>query len=163
MENNIFVKLAKTKCNPDVEPKLQTKEHERTTTTFNLTHTIYNPITGIIPTKVSCTSDLILDKDKTLNKTELANLISTKDSERKTQDVQYKPIKTKIISVTTPQAQAQGQGQGQGQGQAQVNRTNYIETFEDMKRGSSKPDNTVLPKKNFNNILDGLKDLGIIK
>ena len=153
MENNIFVKLNKTKCNPDVELKLQTKEQERTTSTFNLTHTIYNPITGIIPSKVASTTDLILDKDKILNKTELANLISSKDSERKTQDAQYKPIKTKIISVPPPQNKPQ----------SQVNRTNYIETFEDMKRVSSKPTNPVLPKKNFDNILDGLKDLGIIK
>lgn len=140
MNNNIFIK--KGKYNPDVIDKVKIVDEERLNTNFELTKTIYNPITGIVPNKIKDTKDLILKTDKSLSKMEIQNLIRQKEAERTNQDVEYKPVKTKIINE-------------------QQEKTNYIQTFEEMKQET----NVYQPKinQNYNNILLGLKDLGIIK
>jgi hypothetical protein len=148
MENNIFLKQKKDKYNPDIMNKFNTIDIERTLTEFNLSNTIYNPITGIIPNKINDSKDLVLQKDNILNKTDIMNMIKTKEAERISQDTEYKPLKTKVVNNNTSN-------------NTQTNvQNNYIGTFEDMKRGvvKQKPQD-----KNYNNILDGLKDLGIIK
>jgi hypothetical protein len=150
MENNIFLKQKKDKHNPDIMNKYNTVDTERAQTEFNLSNTIYNPITGIIPNKINDSKDLVLQKDNTLNKNDIMNMIKTKEAERILQDTEYKPLKTKVLNIAsqTPQNVQQNV------------QNNYIETFEDMKRGVVKPKSV---DKNYNNILDGLKDLGIIK
>lgn len=151
MENNIFLKMNKNKFNPDVEQKLKIKENERDSSKFELQTTIYNPITGIIPNRINSVKDLVLEKDTTLDKINIQKRISEKNNERELQNNSFKPNKTKVINNEVREiVKAQP-----------VNNTNYIETFEDMKRGSvntNKPPN----KKNYNNIMDGLKELGII-
>jgi hypothetical protein len=151
MENNIFLKMNKNKFNPDVEQKLKIKENERDSSKFELQTTIYNPITGIIPNRINSVKDLVLEKDTTLDKINIQKKISEKNNERELQNNSFKPTKTKVINNEVREiVKAQP-----------VNNTNYIETFEDMKRGSvntNKPPN----KKNYNNIMDGLKELGII-
>jgi hypothetical protein len=145
MENNIFVKK-KTKYNPDVEVNMKSKEDERNNMKFNLSTTIYNPITGIIPTKLNSSSDLVLPKEPNMN-TNIMNMLKMKENERKQQIEQIKPIQTKILN--------------NNQLVNGVGNNNYIETFTDMKSNSI---NTNQEKNNnYNNILDGLKDLGIIK
>ena len=149
MENNIFVKIKKDKFNPDVEKKLKVKEDERSNTTFELSTTIYNPITGIVPNKINSDKDLVLANNN--NKLNIQKLIAEKADERKNQDNIFKPIKTKVTNEPKKSVN--------------INRTNYIETFEDMKRGSSQVNNNKSHSQpnNYNNIFDGLKDLGIIK
>jgi hypothetical protein len=163
MENNIFIKMKKDKFNPDIEQKLKTKETERDGTKFELHTSIYNPITGVVPNKINSVKDLVLDKDTTLDKINIQKLISEKSAERVNQDNIYKPVKTKVINNVPIQQTNEIKEPRKSQ---PVNRTNYIETFEDMKRGShgiNKPSNSTPNKNNYNNILDGLKDLGIIK
>lgn len=143
MENNIFIKLKKDKYNPDIESKMKNVENERGTTKFNLSNTIYNPITGIIPSQVNNISDLVLEKDNSLCKNDIQQLILQKESERSNQDNIYKPVKTKVINNNTQNIS-----------------TNYIESFEDLKKDSINKQQT---NNNYCNILDGLKDLGIIK
>lgn len=162
MENNIFIKMKKDKFNPDVEQKLKTKENERDGTRFELQTSIYNPITGVVPNKINSVKDLVLEKDSTLDKTNIQKLISDKNAERFNQDNLYKPVKTKVVN-NIPVQQQTNEVREIVQG---VKRTNYIETFEDMKRGSygkNKIFEQDQNKNNYNNILDGLKDLGIIK
>ena len=95
-------------------------------------------------------------------------MIKNKEAERTSQDTEYKPLKTKVLNNTS-QANAQTNAQTNVQANAQTNaqanaqtnvQNNYIGTFDDMKRGvvKQKPND-----KNYNSILDGLKDLGIIK
>jgi hypothetical protein len=154
MENNIFIKMQRNKYNPDIENKLKGKEIERENTEFDLLKSIYNPITGIIPKEVKTNQDLILEKDLTYSSSDIKKLILEKENERIIQDSQYKPIKTKVIN-NTPENDNNI-------------KNNYIETFEDLKKSlnSNKKDLAITnntQNKNYDNILDGLKDLGIIK
>ena len=143
MNNNIFIKLNKKKYNPDIESKLNNINNERTQTNFILSKTIYNPITNIIPNQLNSQKDLVLQKDKCFNSVDIKTLINNKEVERDQQNKLYKPIKTKVINNTV-----------------QVS-DNYVKSYNELK-------NTDLPKNetdqhNYNNILEGLKDLGIIK
>jgi hypothetical protein len=149
MENNIFIKMKKDKFNPDIEQKLKIKETERDSAKFNLQNSIYNPITGIIPTKINSVKDLVLKKDISIDKINIQKLISDKNAERLNQDNTYKPIKTKIVNNITVQQTNE------------VNQNIKHSDFEDMKRNSEKNKNSG-QTHNYNNILDGLKDLGII-
>jgi hypothetical protein len=134
--------MKKDKYNPDVEQKMKTKENERDETKFNLSNTIYNPITGVVPKEIKDNKDLLLNKDKTLSKIEFANLINQKYKERKNQSEQLKPVKATIIN------------------QNENHTTQNIKSFEELKNTSSQKQ----PVKNeYNNILAGLKELGIIK
>ena len=164
MNNNIFIKMKKDKFNPDIEPKLKSKETERDNVTFELHNSIYNPITGVIPNKINSINDLVLEKDKSLDKVNIQKLISEKSKERINQDNIHKPVKTKIINNSPIQ---QTNKVNEPNKSYNVNRTNYIETFEDMKMSlNKKSEQTKIqpqPKNNYDNILDGLKDLGIIK
>ena len=144
MENNIFIKNKKGKYNPDIENKLQSKESERNATIFNLTNSIYNPVTGVVPSQISSMNDLVLQVDNPYTQNDIKNLIMNKELERQNQDTQFKPLQTKITPTTQ-----------------QTNKTNYIETYEELKKGSSNNNNQ--SKEKYNNILEGLKDLGIIK
>jgi hypothetical protein len=64
MNNNVFIKLNKKKFNPDIENKLNNLSNDRNDTKFILSKTIYNPITNIIPQKITCQNDLIIKKVK---------------------------------------------------------------------------------------------------
>jgi hypothetical protein len=154
MENNIFIKMKKEKFNPDVEPKLKNKEVERDSTKFEMSNVIYNPITGVIPEKINKISDLVICKDNTLDKVDIKKLIMDKEKERVAQDNKFKPVQTKVIN-NNPVIQTNKINSSQ----------NYIETYDELKRGSQIKSNQYLNNKdkNYDNILEGLKDLGIIK
>jgi len=146
MENNIFFKNKnKDKFNPDINNKLKTKEDERTENIFTSSKTIYNPITGVIPTNIKCANDLILKTEN--NKVDIKKLIMEKENERLSQDNLYKPVKTKTTNDTI------------------VNNSNknYIETFNELKRSTNTNNKENNNDSKYNNILEGLKDLGIIK
>jgi len=151
MNNNIFFKQKKEKYNPDIDDKMKEADNERNNTRFEQSNVIYNPITGVVPSKVSDVKDLTLQKDTSMNKSDIMNMIRMKEAERNNQDNEYKPVKTKIINNTIEKPKVQSEI-----------RTNYIETFEEMKHGGSRHKQPSTDK-NYNNILDGLKDLGILK
>lgn len=167
MENNIFMRLKKDKYNPDIEPKLKNKETERNNTKFNLSTNIYNPITGIIPNEINNSNDLILTNTNT--NVDFNQLIASKENERKQQMEQLKPIKTKVINNEHWQKKPLENNieiKTNEQIHDSINRTNYIETYEDLKRGSLNiihQQKTIKQNDNYNSILEGLKDLGIIK
>ena len=140
MENNIFIKMNKNKFNPDVEKKIKVEEFERTNTKYNMTNVIYNPITGVVPTNITSANDLMLNKDKSINSKEFNELLKAKERERQNIN-EINPVKTKVVSETP------------------INRTNYIETFEELRKPK------VQQKVNttgYNNIMDQLKSLGIL-
>ncbi len=168
MENNIFFKLKKEKFNPDIAPRLKNKEVERDNTKFDMTNLIYNPITGVVPDKITCQKDLVIGNDQSLDKVDIQRLINEKEKERYVQDNLYKPIQTKVIN-NNPASQSNrvsaNQPDNNSVQQTQTNRTNYIETYEELKRGSQYKNQQQSNNKgnNYDNILEGLKDLGIIK
>ena len=154
MENNIFFRQKKDKYNPDIGNKLNEKETERTNTNFMLSTTIYNPITGVVPTKITDTSDLILEKDNTISKSDIQKLILKKEEERLNQDNQFKPVTTKIINNNT---------NNEIQLQPTItkeNKINYISTYNELKNGTVKKQDNTSP--NQQKLIQGLKDLGII-
>ena len=114
MENNIFVKMRKDKFNPDIEPRLKNKEVERDNTRFEMSNLIYNPITGVVPVKITNVNDLVICKDESFDKINIQRLINEKEKERSIQDTQYKPVQTKVIN-NNPASQYQCQNQYQNQ------------------------------------------------
>ena len=159
MEKNIFIKTDK-KYNPDINDKITLKSNERNNTTFNLSTNIYNPITGVVPQTIKSNKDLILEKDKQISSTDIKTLILQKEQERLQQDSTLKPVKSKIITNSV-QSDIHNEPVCQ-QEKDQPDRTNYIKTFQDLKYGSNNNNKNTGTKK-YDNILDGLKDLGIIK
>ena len=145
MNDNIFIKLNKNKFNPDIEIKLNSLENERSNTKFNLNKQIYNPITNIIPQKINCQNDLILEKDNT--KIDIKSLVLKKENERNQQNDLFKPVKTKVINNSVENTNL-------------VSNNDYIKTYNELK---NEPTSNIPKQNNYDNILNGLKDLGIIK
>lgn len=154
MNNNIFIKLNKQKYNPDIEPKLNNLENERISTKFNLSKTIYNPITGVIPEKLNSQNDLFLQKDNL--KIDIKSLVLEKENERTYQDETFKPIKTKVINNIIQPSNNMIQNSSN-----QLRNNDYIKTYNELKN-ETQPKITT-NQNNYDNILIGLKDLGIIK
>lgn len=146
MNNNIFIKLNKKKYNPDIESKLSILDNERTNTKFNTSKVIYNPITGVIPEKLNSQSDLVLQRDKT--SIDIKSLVLQKENERIKQNELYKPIKTKVVNNSIQNSNKEDNNE-------------YIKTYNELKT-NSQPKHTI-NQNNYDNILVGLKDLGIIK
>jgi hypothetical protein len=140
MINNKFIRNKNNiehKFNPDILGKLENKDNERRTMKVDLSKTIYNPITNIIPQTVQKQSDLAISIDTT--KIDMAKRVAEQKLARENQDIQYKPIATNFMNSS-------------------IN-TN-IQTFDELK------ENTTKQKTNSNkyySVLDNLKDLGIIK
>jgi glutamate mutase epsilon subunit len=150
MNNNIFVKLNKKKYNPDIETKLNSLENERTQTKFDLNKIIYNPITGIIPQQINSQNDLIIEKETI--KSDIKSLVLEKENERQLQNSLFKPIKTKVISNNIDNSN-----------KICLDNSNndYLKTYNELKNGTQLINN--IKVNNYDNILTGLKELGIIK
>ena len=72
-----------------------------------------------------------------------------KENERSKQNELYKPVKTKIVNNPIQSSTVS------------VNNNDYIKTYNELKN-ENQPKNTT-NQNNYDNILIGLKDLGIIK
>lgn len=140
MINNKFIRNKNNinhKFNPDILGKLETKDNERRTMKVDLTKTIYNPITNVVPQTVQKQSDLAISIDT--SKIDMAKRVAEQKLARENQDIQYKPIATNFMNS---------------------NINTNIQTFDELK------ENTTKQKTNSNkyySVLDNLKDLGIIK
>jgi len=169
MNNNIFIKLNKNKYNPDIESKLDNITSERTQTKFNLSKTIYNPITGIIPDKLNSQNDLVLQKDN--NNIDFKSLILNKETERTQQNELYKPQKIKVINTiqnsnNTNNLVINTNSNSNTNNNNNTNSNNnceYIKTYNELKHGIIINNKSNSNQNNYDNILLGLKDLGIIK
>ena len=156
MNNNVFVKLNKKKFNPDIENKLNNLSNERIETKFNLSKTIYNPITGIIPPKLNSQKDLFLEINN--SNIDINSLVIKKEKERQEQNDIYKPIQTKIVNNTNT-IQNTIDVPSDKTLHNNDNRNDYIKTYHELKNGKQVKNITV--DKNYDNILSGLKNLGI--
>ena len=149
MNDNIFLKNKKDKCNPDVLSNLSKKNTERKKSEFQSSNTIYNPITNIVPNQIKNSKDLFLQKDSHLDNNALRKMLKTKEDERQRQDYELKPQKLKSL----PNEQVIDK---------------HIENFNELKKNSEIYVNKVQAsqdqqKSNYRDIISNLKGLGIIK
>lgn len=146
LQKNIFYKKSKDKFNPDVVFKKKDLEKERTENIFKKNNIVYNSITNQIPTAVTTTTDLILNKDVPINNIE--QLLTTKRNERLEQEIQNKNIKpivalNNVIEKVEPKEYTE----------LKSSQTNYAKT---------QTKEIQVNKNKYENIMKNLKDLGII-
>lgn len=149
MNDNIFLKNKKDKCNPDILSNLSKKNAERKKSEFQSSNTIYNPITNIVPNQIKNSKDLFLQKDSHLDNNALRKMLKTKEDERQRQDYELKPQKLKSL----PNEQVVDK---------------HIENFNELKKNSEMYVNKIQAtqeqqKSNYRDIISNLKGLGIIK
>ena len=149
MNENIFLKNKKDKCNPDVLSNLSKKNAERKKSEFHISSTIYNPITNIVPKNIKNSKDLILQKDTQLDNIALKKILKSKEDETLKQDHELKPQKLKSL----PNNQIVDK---------------HIENFNELKKNSEIYVNKLQStqeqqKSNYKDIISNLKGLGIIK
>jgi len=147
MENNIFFKNKKDKFNPDVISGLSKKSSERRQTNFAESKNIYNPITNEVPKQVKNVKDLRLNLDTFMPNTK--SLLTQKMDERNRQEYDLKPQKLK----TLPQ---------------NLIVDKHINNFDELKKSSETHIKTVLDEKNnqknnYNDIINSMKNLGLLK
>lgn len=149
MENNIFFKDKKNKFNPDVIKNASKKTGERKKTEFQVSKTVYNPVTNeAVPDTIKSAKDLKLKKDDCLNNNDIKKMIKEKQNERTKQEYDLKPVKLKAIPDD-------------------LIVDKHIENFDELKKNSEAHVKKVIQehsvqKNKFDNIISNLKDLGII-
>ena len=143
MENNIFLK--NTKYNPDVLNKLNSEKTIRNNISYTSSNVIYNPITGIIPDKINSINDLKLTKDIQINTNDFKKLILEKEKER-----------TEMFNNNNS---TNNNNNSTNNNNININRTNYIQTFQELK--NPQKNNINNSNNNNNNIINELKHLGI--
>lgn len=141
-KNNPFYKINKEKYNPDILNKKTCVEKDRKTNIFKKSNVVYNAI--ITDTN---TNNIQLNKDKPINN--INSIINDKLKERQTQDNTLKPIKQKIIFNKNEQ---------------NIATPNFNQIKNDVLQfNNSQQKNRENDKKKHDNIVNDLKNLGIIK
>ncbi len=146
MESNIFLKnqLSENKYNPDVLSKLSSERTIRNNTNYNMTNVIYNPITGVVPQKVQSSKDLVLEKDMQMGVNNFNKLMLLKKQEREDMFNTTNNNNNNLQKVTMPN----------------IDRSNYIQTFEEL-RNPQRNNNNNNKTINNSNVINQLKDLGV--
>ncbi len=147
MEKNIFLKNKKEKFNPDVISSLTRKNMERKKIEFQVSKTVYNPITNHVPSVIKTQKDLTLKKDEPLMNIQI--ILQQKQDERTKQTHELKPQKLKTV-------------------QDNLVIDKHIENFEELKKSSEghikqTQQEHIKQKDNFDSIMSNLKSLGIVK
>jgi hypothetical protein len=148
MENNIFLKNKKDKFNPDVITNLSRKSNERKKNEFQISKNIYNPITNSVPDIIKSGKDLKLQKDNSIQTSDIRKLVKQKEDERNKQYNELKPLKIKSLP-------------------SNLIVDKHIENFEELKNNSESfvkkaNQEQSQQKDKYNNIISGLQNLGII-
>jgi hypothetical protein len=145
LQKNIFLQQTKDKYNPDVISKKNIIEKDRKNNIFKKNEIVYNSITNISHINIKTHKDLELQKDKPLNN--LTELLAEKNKERCEQEIITKLPKQKVI----------------------INNLNNekIQTYSELKSEqinfTSLQENEIKQNKNkYENIIDNLKNLGIL-
>jgi hypothetical protein len=146
LQNNIFYQQSKNKSNPDVLVKKTTTEKSRAENIFKKNSVVYNSITNQTLTDIKTQKDLELNKDKPINNIE--KILADKAKERQDQEILCKPIKQKIVmenkSIESTQV--------------------FTDLKKDLNDYANKQNIEIQTNKNkYVNIMNNLKNLGIIK
>jgi hypothetical protein len=141
--NNIFLQKSKDKFNPDVISKKTSIEKDRKNNIFKKNDIVYNSITNLTPNNIKTTKDLELQKDTPICNLDL--LLAEKTKERNEQEIINKTTKQKIIINNNEQTQT------------------YNELKSELLNFTNLQKNEIKTNKNkYENIIDNLKNLGII-
>jgi hypothetical protein len=141
--NNIFLQKSKDKFNPDVISKKTSIEKDRKNNIFKKNDIVYNSITNLTPNNIKTTKDLELQKDTPICNLDL--LLAEKTKERNEQEIINKTTKQKIIINNNEQTQT------------------YNELKSELLDFTNLQKNEIKTNKNkYENIIDNLKNLGII-
>jgi hypothetical protein len=146
LQNNIFYQQSKNKSNPDVLVKKTTTEKSRAENIFKKNSVVYNSITNQTLTDIKTQKDLELNKDIPINNIE--KILADKAKERQDQEILCKPIKQKIVmenkSIESTQV--------------------FTDLKKDLNDYANKQNIEIQTNKNkYVNIMNNLKNLGIIK
>ena len=143
--NNIFLQKSKDKFNPDVILKKNSIEKDRKNNIFKKNDIVYNSITNITPNNIKTTKDLELQKDIPI--CNFDTLLAEKTKERNEQENINKTTKQKIIINNTVNEKTQ----------------TYNELKSELLDFTNLQKNEIKTNKNkYENIIDNLKNLGII-
>lgn len=148
VKNNVFLQKSKEKYNPDIQQKKNNLEKIRKENIFKKNNVIYNSITNQIPENIKSYKDLELEKDNII--TNINQLIIQKNEERTALEEEFKQKNPKQKIIMSD------------------NKNNEkIATFDEMKKIQSEyiihHNKKIETNKNkYNNIMNNLKDLGII-
>jgi hypothetical protein len=145
-QKNIFLQNSKDKCNPDVLKKKDDVDKNRKMNVFKKSTTTYNSITNHTPENIKSQKDLELQKDGVL--TNIESIILQKKKEREDQEALLKPQKQKLVMEDDLEQKK-------------------IQNFNEMKEEQSEyliSHKKVIEnnKNRYDNILNNLKNLGII-
>jgi hypothetical protein len=144
LQNNIFFKQNKDKFNPDVIEKKKNLENDFSINIFkNNTKLVYNGIIDTVPNEVKSSKDLEIPKDDPI--IDYQQLINSKCKERSEQDTQLKPIKQKIIVDQS------------------VEKNDVYSNMKEENKSFINNQNKIITNTKLNNILENLKDLGILE
>lgn len=150
MDNNVFFKNKlknSKKFNPDVKFNMKKKRMIRDNLTFKPQKKFYNSITNVIPDKVKSGEDLRLKQDT--SDININKLISERKSQRSIQNNVFRDYQ-------------------KGNKRTKSNQMEYNpNNFQDLRRGQQQYQNKITQKRkkeqtNMDDIMDGLKELGII-
>ena len=145
LQKNIFLQQTKDKYNPDVISKKNIIEKDRKNNIFKKNEIVYNSITNISHTNIKTHKDLELQKDKPLNN--LTELLAEKNKERCEQEIITKLPKQKVIINNLNNEKVQ----------------TYSELKSEQINFTSLQENEIKQNKNkYENIIDNLKNLGIL-
>jgi hypothetical protein len=144
LQNNVFFKQNKDKFNPDVIEKKKNLENDFSISIFkNNTKLVYNGIIDTVPNEVKSSKDLEIPKDDPI--TDYQQLINSKCKERSEQDTMLKPIKQKIIADQS------------------VEKNDIYSNMKEENKSFINNQNKIITNTKLNNILENLKDLGILE
>lgn len=144
LQNNVFFKQNKDKFNPDVIEKQKNLQNDFSVNIFkNNTKLVYNSIIDKIPDEVKSSKDLEIPKDEPIK--DYQHLINTKFKERNEQDTQLKPIKQKIIVDQS------------------IEKDDSYNNMKEDNKTFINNQNKVITNTKLDNILENLKDLGILE
>ena len=151
MDSNIFFKNKlknSKKFNPDVNFNMKKKQSNRDNLKFNPQKKFYNSITNVIPNKVRNSKDLLLKQDKSC--ININKLIAERESTRSKENNVF-------------------QQYHKGNKRTEPNQMEYNpNSFQDLRKSQLQYQNKInkqhkREKSNMDNIMDGLKELGILK
>jgi hypothetical protein len=145
-QKNVFLQKTKDKFNPDVLKAKEDIDKNRKLNVFKKTNVTYNSITNNTPENIKSQKDLELQKDNAILNIETVMAQIKKD--REDQEIQFKPIKQKLIMDKTNE---------------QKKNIDFNEMKEEQNEYLNTHKKTVeINKTRYDDILCNLKNLGIL-